>query len=66
MHTYNTYTTLYTYIYLYTTCLNKNCTNYFCHNFVKFKQIFNNFWKVDDKIAEVIFLTHLTALPWKT
>jgi len=27
----------------YTPCLNKNCTNYFCHNFVKFKSILTIF-----------------------
>src|SRR6218665_475686 len=26
----------------YTLCLNKNCTNYLCHNFVKFKPIWGH------------------------
>jgi len=30
---------IYSVIIVNTPCLNKNCTNYFCHNFVKFKSV---------------------------
>ena len=53
---------MHTDIHPYTLCLRKNCTNCLCQTSINF----NNFWQVDDRIAEVlchiIYIFHLTSL----
>src|SRR6218665_1667737 len=58
---------LYGYIHsiYYTRCLRKNCAKFFLSELRQFSINFNNFWKVDEEMAKIIFYInffHLASL----
>jgi len=43
-----------------TLCLNKNCADLFLSVLRQISADFNNFWQVDGKMSEILFISHLT------
>ena len=64
LHTHtHTYIYIYIYNYIYTRCLRKNCATLFLSELRQISTNFNNFWKVDEKMAEIICHVYIFHLP---